>query len=86
MSKGGTRQYRINRPPVTWEHCEQAVKVSLRRDPYTELDVQADRIIIAHTTELAGAGVPTRRAGARTRREAAFRNPGNAHPWQDAIE
>ena len=53
--------------------------------PYTELGVRADRIITAGTTELAGAGVPTCRAGARTRREAAFRNPGNARLRQDAI-
>jgi hypothetical protein len=53
--------------------------------PYTELDVRADRIIIAGTTELAGAGVPNCQAGARTRREAAFRNPDNARLRQDAI-
>src|SRR5215831_6327389 len=82
----GTRQHRINRPPVTWAALRASGKGFAPPRPYTELDVQADRITIAHTTELAGAGVPTCRAGARTRREAAFRNPDNARPWQDASE
>ena len=66
-------------------NCERSGQSFAPPRPYTELDVRADRIITAGTTELAGAGVPSCRAGARTRREAAFRDPGNARRWQDAI-